>query len=434
MMSDLLSQSDVSPIMSDFRRCRRDKIKIPKRPTSVQLLAEHATPNFVVRTATDRMLREASFAFVVLRNPAFPYPKRVASTEELLSVIMENTKQTHPYGCVLSAVEGDQVLCFQESWKKLYGFTVQEDPTGQSIKDVCYCGAQQANGPRWDNGLSELLANPAGDDWDGVPVFIKETGETIYVRRALSCVVGEQGLPGERPVNIKKQWHLQALGDDGSTLLFRNQRVLPRRHRNFAEGAQLAITISVLTARDPFGRQPLTFLLEPHPWTIAITSPQNYYDEEVLYPESLVCNADWHNAVMLDTRDQLDEQDLLMFLHTLQPHTNLDEDVPTAPPPPSPISSSSSAEVHLQGSRSNQFRSFPTTPSSHDQLLCSSSTSRTSTRNSSAKNITRGGGKNDNPFRRIREKLRKIRQHFANDGDGTMFGVCLAFHLQFTRG
>ncbi|CAD7968836.1 unnamed protein product [Amoebophrya sp. A120] len=247
----------------------------------------------------------------VLRNPAFPYPQRVASTEELLSVIMENTKQTHPYGCVLAAVERDnQVLSFQGSWKKLYGFTVQEDPTGQSIKDVCYCGVQQeANGPRWDNGLSELLGNPAGDDWDGVPVFIRKTGETIYVRRALSCVVGEQGLPGERPVNIKKQWHLQALGDAGSTLLLRNQRVLPRRHRNFAEGAQLAITISVLTARDPFGKQPLTFLLEPHPWTIAITSPPNYYDEEALYPESLVCNADWHDAVMLDTLDQLDEQD-----------------------------------------------------------------------------------------------------------------------------
>ncbi|CAD7973360.1 unnamed protein product [Amoebophrya sp. A120] len=256
----------------------------PTIPPFIQLLPGHAThPNYGFSPSDCRPATD----------PLYGVPGKVESHRDLLRLLKDNTYRTHPRGCILSAVDGT-VLEAQEGWKKLYNIADGEDPRGRPIKDVC---AVQANGggPQWDNGLREFLQNPAGDRWEGVPVSITSNGEikTVYVRRPLVFEL-KNGPPG-----LNEQWEMQTLGD-GETLLFRNQRVLPVGHPKFAEGAQMAIKLSVLTARDPFGTQPLDFFLEPIPSTIAVASPPLYV-ENLLYRESFLCNLDWHTAVLANT-------------------------------------------------------------------------------------------------------------------------------------
>ncbi|CAD7939460.1 unnamed protein product [Amoebophrya sp. A120] len=190
---------------------------------------------------------------------------------ELLEKILASTEHTHKTGCILSAMQRDVVLLAQDKWWDLYSLDKCE-VSGQLIKELC---STQPEVPMENNGLREFLFNPirpGAAKWQGVPFYCSLTGRTLYYRKPVH----------EYPMNFfgegsVEQWDL-GTEQDGVSLEFANQNVLvPRDSRGpglqefrypqdmaaVSGGARMQVRSSVLTAMDPEGKFPLTYLLEP---------------------------------------------------------------------------------------------------------------------------------------------------------------------------
>ncbi|CAD7950676.1 unnamed protein product [Amoebophrya sp. A120] len=183
---------------------------------------------------------------------------------EFLKKILASTEHTHKMGCILSATQRNVVLLAQDKWWDLYSLDKWK-VSGQSIKELCQTQPQV---PMETNGLREFLLNPmrpGAATWQGVPFYCSLTGRTLYYRKPVH----------EYPMNLfgegsVEQWDL-GTEHDGVSLDYANQNVLvprnSRRARDVAAvsgGARIQVRISVLTAMDPEGKHPLTYLLEPN--------------------------------------------------------------------------------------------------------------------------------------------------------------------------
>ncbi|CAD7949559.1 unnamed protein product [Amoebophrya sp. A120] len=205
--------------------------------------------------------------------------------------LLPATRQIHPYLCTVSACRlGDlpahHVFAAHPAWIALHG--LGKYVAGKPVKSLCSATPNEVILPENKNELTEWMETKQySNDWEGTPFHCPLTGRVLFYYRAWDSLLStEFGMDLDfhnqyivAGSNIKLMSFNDFTSDASSCTLagggglyslFDSMQTTSPTYcsRPSPDGVTITSRVSLLTAQDRHGKEPLLFGVEPDPSTI----------------------------------------------------------------------------------------------------------------------------------------------------------------------